>query len=302
VSSRAFHRLLPPALCALVVASSAALAQTPDAPIRAELSVRLRWIPAEYGEQFVKGEGVLLRGEPVDLELRVSNFRSVGPETTAVETDWFRRITVRIREGRRNGDAAFRSVACRFLPNARGAVGITRTHNMLLLPRGARITETCRLDLLPADLSAGVHTIEVNWGPGADAVRLRNVIPQDLPRLLELEYRDVKTEGDELDRSLHLAQRAIDDGQLDVARKIIESVLNVEPLSTTGLILRGHAKLAVGQCRSAAQDWELASNILENNSDVLNLRNVGTMRLMDEDGRRRAVNMWRSRARELGCR
>jgi Tfp pilus assembly protein PilF len=140
----------------------------------------------------------------------------------------------------------------------------------------------------------------VDWSDAADMVRFRKVIPQELPRSLQFEYRDVATDADRLDLWIHLARRAFDEGRIDEAAAHVERVLRVEPLATSGLILRGQTKLAKGDCRAATQDWMLAANVLENNADVLNKWQASRRRMIDGNPEHAAANL-RARVNRLSC-
>jgi hypothetical protein len=162
----------------LLLACATPHAQPGDVSIRATLDVRLHWIQLEYGEPFIDGEAVLLRGEPIDLELLASNLDRSGPNVTAVEADWQRRISIRIRTGGRDSNHAFRPVSCTFLTTARTGSKVVQRADMLWLSRGAQVNEVCPLQLRPDELSAGAHTLHVDWSDAADMVRFRKVIPQ----------------------------------------------------------------------------------------------------------------------------
>lgn len=76
--------------------------------------------------------------------------------------------------------------------------------------------------------------------------------------------------------------------------------MRVEPLATSGLILRGKTKLAKGDCRAATQDWMLAANVLENNADVLNKWQASRRRMIDGNPEHAAANL-RARVNRLSC-
>jgi hypothetical protein len=82
----------------------------------------------------------------------------------------------------------------------------------------------CRVpDEAVGRLSAGKHTISVDWAIGADGQAFREdrgVITPKRPLLgydIEFELRDVKTTDDELDRTNQMAARAFRNGDLSTA-------------------------------------------------------------------------------------
>ena len=197
---------------------------------RAKLTANPFFISVDYGEQRIKGQAVILRGEPLDIVIGVSNDGPIGLLAAAVEPAWKDHVMVRRRTG------------------------------------GYR-------------------------GPDAGT-------PLQMPIIFEFELRELVTEADQLDQMIHLAVRAIDEGRLPAAAKLLDSALALEPLSSLALILKGRLHVVSGACAAAAAAWQLAANVLENGTDS---RRQPHPNEMDGVGHRRAAEYWREGAKGLRC-
>jgi hypothetical protein len=269
---------------------------------RAELMADFHWIQPHYGSQRILGEGVFLRGEPIELDVHLSNARDDVSAAAGVELDWFDRVVVRVAAGnpidpwRPSG----KIVSCVPLPAFRDEHLTTARATYLRLEWGGRITQRCRLPSNADDLAIGRNTVTLTWAETVNRTLFKDLDPNRPPRTLTFEYRDVTEPGDELDLLMHRAVRALEEDRLDDASKSVETLLRREPVSATGLFLRGKIHLLRGTCRAAKADWEQAAIIVANASDVLNKRlaDVST----DPESRSALIDMWRRRADALTCR
>ena len=266
--------------------------------VRAELRATLYFINVDYGEQRVRGQGVILRGEPLDIDIRLANQGRVGSLAVGAEREWMDRVTVRVRPGGyRDSAATGEAMPCTWLPSAHRSQGLTtQDQEHIVLNAGASVTARCRID--SSSLSGGKHTATVDWLAGTERASFRDLIPQEHPIVIEFELRELATEVDELDQLLHLALRAIDEGRLASASQLVDSALVREPFSSPALILRGRIHVARGACAAAAADWQLAARVIENETDSKHQRHRIEL---DGDEPRRAAASWRARAQQLRC-
>src|SRR2546425_10026756 len=88
------------ALSAALVAIISSTVSTAQQPLfRAALAIRLVWADVDFGSQNILGQGVVLRGEPLLIDIGIIN-RYQGPPAAA-EIDWPQRISGTLRRGGR---------------------------------------------------------------------------------------------------------------------------------------------------------------------------------------------------------
>ena len=266
--------------------------------VRAELTATLYLINVDYGEQRVLGQKVILRGEPLDIDIRIANQGRVGPLAVGAEREWMDRVTVRVSPGRISRACGDRRGYAMFLATERASFPRPDDSRPghIVLNAGASVTARCRID--SSSLVGGKHTATVDWLAGTERASFRDLIPPERPIVIEFELREFATEADELDQLLHLAMRAVDEGRLAAASQLVDSALVREPFSSPALILRGRIHLAKGACAAAAADWQLAGRVIENETDSKHQRHRIEL---DGDEPRQAAASWRAQTQQLRC-
>jgi hypothetical protein len=157
-----------------------------DQLVRSELRASLYFINVHYGEQRVTGQGVILRGEPLDVVVRLANRGRVGRLAVGAEREWMERVAVRVRPGgyRDAGDSTGEAMPCTWLPVAHRSHGVTTVEQgHIVLQAGASVSASCRID--SSSLSGGKHTATVNWSVNTDRASFRDLIPHELPIVIE---------------------------------------------------------------------------------------------------------------------
>ena len=272
-------------------------------PYRAALNLEISWKWPFYGDPRVRGQALVFRGEPLLVEIGVTT-RFPGAGRAGAELDWPTRVEVKWRSGGMFDDNPSErlSVECQQQP--------FRTYNahslndyIELEPGGYQFIR-CRVpDEALARLSAGQHTISVDWaiGSGGQAFREdRGTITPKRPLLgydIEFELRDVQTTDDELDRTNQMAARAFRYGDLSTAVELASAVLRRKPASIVALSTRALAYAAQRACDLALADWEKAALAIERYEDPGNR----FWERREIDNTPPNATRWRAEARTLGC-
>jgi hypothetical protein len=69
--------------------------------VRAELTAGFHSVAITFSDRQPQGDGVVFRGEPIEVDLYVTN-SGRGPAFLAVERDWYQRLAFSVREGTRH--------------------------------------------------------------------------------------------------------------------------------------------------------------------------------------------------------
>jgi hypothetical protein len=272
-------------------------ARAPEVRFRAPLAVSVRWIAVEYGNQQIHGQAIVLRGEPLEIELGIFN-PHLGASAGA-ELDWPARVSLSLRRGDRFDQTAPLVAALR----CEGAPDLLRTHeayesgdHVLLRDSGAQFYR-CRIAAAERYyLQSGAYTLSAQWIDGAiSSGTFRQDYDSRQRAVVQFELRDIQSPADNLDLDIHLAQRALnDDKDPTEAIRLADRVLEREPSSAAALIIRGHASAAMLRCQEARTAWEHAANVLEGALDKTNRRSSR----WSSDERRRLADQWRDKARQ----
>jgi hypothetical protein len=288
--------------CAVVfVGIAAAAAGQPmkrEAFSRPSLQVRVNALWPEYSDQHVKGAGMILRGEPLEIDVAVLN-QAEGPRAK-VEADWFARIALTIRPGRQFEERLepATKVDCDGPPVTVEEHDVQDQGDHLVLGRDGRRWVRCRASLDQLKLVPGRYTLRVEWSAQANLVSYPDRFKQIHPFMFEFEFRDASTDAEELDLSLHMAYRAWHDQRRpEEALVFISQALARQPASSTALVLRAKIRAAQGDCRNAAADWQQAAHVIRSGLDVFNKRLVD---LRVED-RERLAAKWQREAETGSC-
>jgi hypothetical protein len=268
---------------------------------RAALQARLLWMDIEYGDQRIQGQGVVLRGEPLVLDIGVVNHYQ-GPAAMA-EIDWPQRIFGSVRRGGRFDAGANVLLPLQCNPKTIRESDVRVVGNHLELGQSGFQFVRCQIDSASYEFTGGTQTVTVEWSNGPDMQPFREKDPHvgaihPLSSVIEFEFREVVTPEDGLDLQNHLASHAYLEGNLELGLQLVQRVLTQRPLSTTALMVRGRIRAAQGACKQAAADWEQLATIIEGESDVGNRANAR----LGLDQRQVAAAKWREQARALKCR
>jgi hypothetical protein len=259
------------ALAAVLLASEPVAAQRP--PFRAGLAVLVHWVEVEYGDQVFDGQALILKGEPLEIDVGVVNsFR--GPSAGA-EVDWRSKIAITLSRGGRfdTGRPLVADLQCEdnsvILRSAR-----TETQDgTLVLGDSGQQFYRCRFDTEALGIHPGSYTIEVRWlGSVLNASPFRHEYRSVEPAVIQFELRDILSASDLLDRDLHLAVPALNDNEPFEAERLANDVLARNAASSTAHIIRGRALVASGRCQQARANWHRAAAIVAGASDPLNRR------------------------------
>lgn len=288
------------AVCTVLTISASLVVAVPtvgfaQARFRAALSGRLDTIDVDYGPP-VDAQGVILRGEPLVLEIGIVN-RYDGPPATA-EADWPGRVIGTLRRGGRfedGSDATKVPLTCN-PESMRSRGSVTAGGFVTLEPRGYQLIR-CRLSADTDSLSPGRNTLSIEWAQSVDPtlVDVERVpgMPSPLRDVLDFEFREVVTPEDRADLWIHLANRALLDNELNDALQWVARVLRGHPSSTAALFIRGQIQAARGSCRDARADWDRVVEIVEKNADKAHRRHAR----LNPDERRSMVENLRLRSR-----
>lgn len=267
---------------------------------RAGLSVAVHFLNVDYGDPRVKGQAVVLHGEPLDVVIAIVN--SLRGPTAAAETDWLERISVTLVRGGRFADhpTQIARLPCESRAALLRSQGATpRTDYVVLDASGGAQEFRCRFDAHEFALEAGTYTIKAHWIDRAIASSpLRVVYASLAPAAIELEVRDVRSPADALDRDLHLAHRALEEGRLEEAETLADEIVSRAPYSSPAYYLRGRLHSERGRCHQARADWHQSALIIERGSDVGNHHLVR----LSQEQRARAAAARRQQAGQLPCR
>src|SRR5580765_2779878 len=270
------------------------IAAAPQPTLRAALHVRLIWGDIEYGDQRIKGQGVILRGEPLLFDVGIVN-RYHGPPAAA-ELDWFERIAATLSRGGRFDSDVATATQFKCTPRAVRSADVQMVDDHLVLgPSGFQYIR-CTADPVALGLVPGKYTIAVAWSE-AVGVRRFQERGQDLTSIFEFEFRDVLTTEDGDDLLNHLAAHAMLDGRPVDALQLVERVLRRRPSNTTALRIRAEIRGEQGACGEAVEDLQKAARITEGGLDT---GNQSIARLGQEQRRMAAENL-RNHARGLKC-
>jgi hypothetical protein len=134
---------------------------------------------------------------------------------------------------------------------------VTLENDTVLLEYGGSQTFRCELDLAGYRLAPGQYTLSPAWSQATLSSRtFRRRRTSETPDVIAFEYRDIRTAGEALDLDLHLARRAFFDANASAeAIRLADKVLARQPSSASALVIRGHARQALGQCAEARADW-----------------------------------------------
>jgi len=273
-------------------------------PYRARLYVKLVWNNPVYGDDSVQGEAMVLRGEPLVLDIGI---RSLYPEVpAAAEADWPQRISVHLARGDFFDHDVRSALPLQCATGSMRDSGVDRSPGYVGLQPGGFSDIRCRVpDAAVAALAGGTYVITIDWTLDDDAQRFREekgVIEPRIPLLsgyTVFELREVRSGADELDLLDHLALHALREGDFSRAVQVANELLRKKPSSFGALATRARARAASGNCRQARADWERAATILERNEDT---GNSALERLtFGVDERPVSAEAWRQQARTLGC-
>jgi hypothetical protein len=277
----------------LLIAAQGATPGVNQHPLgRADLALTVRWVASSYGHPMTFGQGLVLQGEPIELEVWLID-RGLGPRMGA-EADWFDRIELNITEGGMFGPAGRNLGPVRCLDTP----GVKRTQGYIDLGKARRASHVCRIDLEKYDIAPGKYTAWVRWDERALSRQVRDLPLPRRPAPVEFEYREVASDADALDLTLHLAWRALmHDGQPGNAVRLSDAVLQREASSIDALVTRAMAFEALGRCQPARLDWMQAAESIEGFRDTGNRK----YQEMHEEDRRALATKWRGKARGAGC-
>jgi hypothetical protein len=267
---------------------------------RAALGVYLNWIEPQYGTLLVNGQGMVVMGATLDIEIGLVN--PFPGATAAAELNWLDSVAVTLSRGDRFEPS--REIVARIDCDASQPTGRTRSvvanESVVLLSSNESQTYfQCELDPSEAGLTAGIYTLEAKWRLNDRGNREIKTMPHSLePSTTQIEVRGVASLDDALDRDLQRAAIAIKRGKLADAEALLSVVLQADPGGTFGLMLRGRARQEAGRCRDAQRDWLQLAAALEDAAPSKSRR----QRLITAENRRRAATEWRERARGLECR
>lgn len=281
---------------ALIVGSIASVQTRQQAIFRAALAIRGSWMLAEYGDQKVRGQALIMRGEPLELEIGIVN-PFAGPRAGA-ERDWLLKASLTVARGELfdTNRSVIGSLDCMVNPLPVRNENAVSSETVVILGNAGEQFFACRFDT--GTLPAGPYTIEARWSAANGTDELRNDYESLVPTFVPFELREVRSLEDGLDRDIHLALRAL---RLELpadAENLTTQMLSREPSSISALILRSRARQATGRCRDAQRDVQLAADLIETGGDK---RHKQHPRLSDVNRRTTATD-WRKMARELKCR
>ena len=271
-------------------------------PYRAALRLQIVWTSPYYGDPRVVGQAMVFHGGPLLVDIGVSSkFQGVW---AGAELDWPTRVELSWKSGGFWDKNPRERLSLECQPQPLRAYNAHVLNDYIELePDGYQFIR-CRVpDAAVARLSAGKHTLSVDWviGSGAKAFREdRGTITRKRPLLsddVEFELRDVKTTDDELDRTNHLAAQALWDGDLSAAVELANKVLSQKPASIVALTTRARAYAAQRACDLALADWERAAIALERYEDPGNR----FWERQEIDHLPPNATRWRSQARTLRC-
>jgi hypothetical protein len=266
----------------------------PQSTLRAALHVRLIWGDIEYGDQRIKGQGVILRGEPLMFDIGIMN-RYEGPPAFA-EGDWFQRIVATLSPGGRFDNDGGAAIPFTCTPQSIRSVDFQIMDDHVVLgPNGSQFIR-CKGDPLALHLVAGQYTVMVAWSDAANMQRFQEH-GRALTTKFEFEVREVLTRDDEVDLLNHLTSHALLDGRLNEALQFAERVLRQRPSSITALRARADVRSAQGACGEAVEDLQNAAKVIEVGLDTGNQPNTR----LGGDQRRAAAQHLLDQARALKC-
>jgi hypothetical protein len=271
------------------------------AMFRASLNVQMLWADVDYGDQRVRGQGLILAGEPMVVDIGVVN-RLDGPPTAA-ESDWFQRITSAIYPGTRFETERSRPLPFKCVPEStRSSEVVEETNRVILDSRGGFQYVRCRVDLGEYNLAPGRYTLAVTWSDAADMNQFTVLpgvhrSPSYLTGIFEFEFRTVASEGDQLDLLNSLAAQAEAEGRHDEALRLAEQGLTRNRTNVTALFVRAKARASQGSCALSARDLQVAAEIIESGRDTHNLR----YQRNEPSARRTQADEFRQSARLVRC-
>jgi hypothetical protein len=275
-----------------------ARAQSPD-PYRASIHVRVDWLQLDYSGGRIPAGGVILKGEPLVLEVSIAN--QLRGSAAGAEADWPSRMSLTLQGGgqfdKNRPLLVDRLCQERLAPLHERLV--TVQDDTVLLEYGGSQTFRCEIDLASYGLAPGQYTLSPAWSNAALTARtFRRTRASDTPDVIGFEYRDIRTAGDALDLDLHLARRAFFDAKASAeAIRLADKVLAREPSSSSALVIRGHARQALGQCAEARADWRRAGAVLALGTGD----GVGRTAASSPEQRQRLREDWERRASQMRC-
>jgi hypothetical protein len=290
-----------PALAFLMLVANGGAATTQERYPRAALGVYLNWIEPQYGKLAVEGQGMVVLGATLDIELGLVN--PFPGATAAAELNWLDLVTLTLSRG--DLFAASRQTVADIhcdtsQPSGRTRAVVANEYAVLLSSDESQVYYQCDFDPLAAGVPAGIYTLQARWklsNGGNPAIK--SLSDSLEPSTTQIEIRGVASPDDALDRDLQRATIAIKKRELAEAETLLQGVLQADPNGTLGLMLRGRAREAAGRCRDAQRDWQRLADVMEAGNTTAKSRR---QRLVTAEGGRRAAADWRAQARRLGCR
>jgi len=167
-------------------------------PYRAALNLEIFWTWPFYGDPRVLGQALVFRGGPLLVDIGVTT-RFPGGGGAGAELDWLTRVEMKWRSGGMFDESPSERLSLECQPTSLRTYKAHSLNDYIELePFGSQFIR-CRVpDEAVARLSAGKHTISVDWAIGSDGQAFREdrgVITPKRPLLgydVEFELRDVR--------------------------------------------------------------------------------------------------------------
>lgn len=233
--------------------------------LRAALRLDVDWLQPEYSDLHVRGQAMILVGEPLVVRIGVSSPWRDAP--AAAERDWLANTEFKIVFGDRfnQGESVQHERTCVSEP-IRDSDAVKVGDETVTLSPGSSQWLVCSITSPVLQAQPGPYTLVVNWR--ADAPTTFRLLPASAEAvMLQVEVRSLQTEGDLIDRDLHLGTRALREGRVEVAEGLADAVLKRIPQSVSAHVLRGRAR-ASRQCRLAASDFREAAALIDARADT----------------------------------
>jgi hypothetical protein len=249
---------------------AAVMAPTQGEMIRAELHAKLKSIAVEYVADTTVGQGMLFRGEPLEVDLMLW---SVGSAMSGAESDWYTHVKIVLRPGRLSQRDSVPGTNLRCLPEIRPD-RLTQPNlvDRIQLTRGERVTVRCRLATFGPEMVAGPYSLTFGWADSVDTERFVDTTTEPLRDAFEFEFREVGNEMDRIERDYRLAVRALLYDKDPVrALPFLDAILLRYPNSRPALLARARANRDSGRCDLAVRD--ISEVVTPVRSDVGDPRN-----------------------------